>query len=1158
MKRILSLPFLTIIIIPLLLVLIWFKDGNIMGTGESGLPFYDPHIQYNINKDAWAYYTLGHPLNIGSAAIPTYWFLSKLQSMHTPGFIVQAIFIWLIFIISGFAIYKLVKELFPDIDRFHILLSVLFYWFNPFSLVNVWNRFLNNFFFFYALLPLSVYLLIKGYKTRKFLYAILIGFISAILSYALTSIAFDFLLWVILLYFSMFFFLINKKDRFFIIKFLILTIFFWILANFWWISQVFSYLQLGSFNAVSSTSFKTDTNFNTFSLISKRLGYLTYIFRLKHVEFFNNSDLDWVRIYLFPVIVLFEFLISGILLLPLIIKRKNIYVLMLGGLMLLSIFFAKGDSPPLGEIFDRAFLSSSFLQLFRNPFEKIGFILSFAASILFAVGCFEIEKLLGFRKIIYRTIVLFFLVVIWGFPFWTGYVFTANEVPTNKLDTGYQVKVPDSYKDVSHWLASQNSNFRLLVLPIGKEGITYKWDKGYSGVELSNQLFPKSSISFNTNIPFYDDISNNLERLFLTGENITKIMDILNSKYILVRKDIDWRLRNMRDPDTISARMERIASASGFRKAKEGENLIFWEYTNWQDKSLYLTNNLVKSVKSNSIEGLLSADTDKSAALYNSETTVDDDLELSEVINPSFKFGLTEESVNPSFILRYDIIFPAIRILPSSSLYPLVLIKEKLESTIIGDPNNKIIKKISLLGKRLVEAEEESRLSDFGGMFKALDNYSKQLKELYAYSLGDNPGGKDPYLVQEDLYKLFLRHSKVIEKLVEISPNNKKGGLRTLQKTISDFVINKGIEPLFGYLEQTDYPLKNRIIFQFTVEKNGNYELLFNIKDWSAYYKKSFEEPTLFQIDDDLILRKGFLKRDRISFGLFNLTSGKHEIGWNAFESKNLIDSPSEFTMEVDHGISEKSFPIKNFDPYATYVLNMNYLIKKGNGVLVSVEGNNDPFKKGLVQRQFRKNLSSDFYDFDLRKYTAYFTPSRTSDKAQMIFSVFPWNNCQDIYQSKGKERCEDESFRRPYDRTTQVLLSNISLVKITTETPFLKLDKQKLPERELPNISFNKLNNSEYQINIKNAKDKYALILSELYDPAWQIIAKEGTYIINNHFLANGYANGWIIDKKGDYQFQVRFIPQDLLKAGQKVSIMSLVLGFGLILFLKFAKTKK
>lgn len=1155
-----NLSILLILVIPIILNIIWFKNGNIMGTAESGLPFYNFQIAYNSNKDAWAFYALGHPVNIGIAAAPTYWFFARLQDLGSPAIFLQASFLWLIFVASGVAIYKLVKELFPEIHGIHALMGVLFYWFNPFSMVNIWNRFLNNFFVFYALLPVCGYLLMRGLRNKNYSFAILIGVVSAIFSYALTSMVFIILFWMVLFYLSIFYFCSNKQHRLFIVKFFLLTLFFWGFVNFWWIGQVFSYVFLGSFNAVSSTSFKTDTNYNTFSLISEGLGFLSSIFRLKHTGFFNNIEIGWVNVYLFPVIVFFEFLISSIFLLPLIVKKRNIYILMYGGLMLASIFFTKGNSPPLGEIFDRAFLSFPFLQLFRNPFEKFGFILSFSTAILFAVGCFEAERLIGSnRKFIYRSIVLFFLLVVWGFPFWTGYIFTSLEAPTDKLEVGYQVKVPNAYKDASSWLESQNSNFRLVVLPIGGEGITYKWDKGYSGVELSNQLLPKTSISFNTNIPFYDDISNNLERLILTQGDITKILDVLNSKYILVRKDIDWKIRKMRDPDNINARLENIASSSSLRKVKETKDYIFWEYTDWKDKSLYLTNHLVKSVQAISIEDLLSAETDSpTSTLYNSKPLIDENLQSSEIVHPNFRFGLGEKNFELSVILREDIIFPSVKFLPSSPLYPVILVKEKLKIVTIGDPNYKLTEKISLLGKRLVEAEKEAALSDFGGVSIALDNYGKQLKELYLYSLGDNPNGKNPYFVQEDLYKLFARHSEVIERLVKIAPIDREEEIKALQKTLKEFVLGKGIEPIFGYMEKPDYPLKNRIIYQYTVDKAGSYELLFNIKDWNTNFKKPFNEPIIFQIDENLVSKKGELKENGISFGFIDLTSGKHEIGWNALEPKNLVETPLEFSMQVDHGVVEKSFPVKDFDPYSTYILDMNYLIKKGSGALVSLEGNNDSIKKDVIQRQFRRNFSPDNYNYDIRNYTAYYIPARTTDAVSMIFSVFPWNNCHDIYRSNYKERCENEPFRRPYDRNTEISLSDVSLVKVMTEPPILKLEKPNFKERELPEITFNKLNNAEYQVSIKNAKEEYALILSELFDPAWSIVSQYGENIKNDHFLANGYANGWIIDKKGDYQFLVKFIPQDLLRLGQKISIISLILGLGFVTFARRTNIKK
>jgi len=64
-KRIKNInPYVLIIIVALILVSIWFKDGNIMGTGESGLPFYDFNLQYDLVKTSWFRYALGGSANV--------------------------------------------------------------------------------------------------------------------------------------------------------------------------------------------------------------------------------------------------------------------------------------------------------------------------------------------------------------------------------------------------------------------------------------------------------------------------------------------------------------------------------------------------------------------------------------------------------------------------------------------------------------------------------------------------------------------------------------------------------------------------------------------------------------------------------------------------------------------------------------------------------------------------------------------------------------------------------------------------------------------------------------------------------------------------------------------------------------------------------------
>jgi len=45
------------------------------------------------------------------------------------------------------------------------------------------------------------------------------------------------------------------------------------------------------------------------------------------------------------------------------------------------------------------------------------------------------------------------------------------------------------------------------------------------------------------------------------------------------------------------------------------------------------------------------------------------------------------------------------------------------------------------------------------------------------------------------------------------------------------------------------------------------------------------------------------------------------------------------------------------------------------------------------------------------------------------------------------------------------------------------------------------------------------------------------------HHFVANGYANAWYIDKTGTYTITLYFKPQSLLYVGAMISIITLII---------------
>lgn len=69
-------------------------------------------------------------------------------------------------------------------------------------------------------------------------------------------------------------------------------------------------------------------------------------------------------------------------------------------------------------------------------------------------------------------------------------------------------------------------------------------------------------------------------------------------------------------------------------------------------------------------------------------------------------------------------------------------------------------------------------------------------------------------------------------------------------------------------------------------------------------------------------------------------------------------------------------------------------------------------------------------------------------------------------------------------------------------------------------NIEFQKISNNRYQVQVKKAKDPFILVLNQTFNGFWQ--AKINSQIKTEHFLVNGFANGWLIEKIGDYQVDI------------------------------------
>lgn len=611
-----------ILVAAAILVSIWFKDGYILGTAEDSLIFYNISRFLPESQFAW----MEHPglgrvtINL-TAARPTYEALAFLQRLGLPNFLIQALTLWIILISAGLGVYLIVREFFPQLQNKYIFISVMFYWFNPISLVNVWNRFLSDYIFSFGLLPLISFAFIRGLRTRNYLWSFLLVLILPFYSFAFTYIAFDILLWIIFFILTLLFFLTNREfnTRVFYIKYFFLTFLLFIFTNIWWIGQMIS---LNIFRNLDSSVLNFDTlgNLGTLDALSKKMGNLSDIFRLINASFLNENSLRWVKAFSSLPFIIIEYLITALIFYSIIKNIKKTSILILGGLFFVSVYLAKGTNPPFGELYKLIFTNVPYLQVFRNPFEKAGFILALSASLLIGFSVFNFVQQIPkkFVNFVYFAF-LGFIMIVWGFPFYTGLVFTSPEPPTNRIGVGYQVKVPSYYHEADQWLNSQGNNFRFIGFPLGDEGITYNWEKGYSGVELSSALFSNPGILHKTAVPYFTDLVPQIQEILLSKNDFSKLANSLNARFFFVRHDINFELRKMKNPTVIDNNLVVREKNNEIKKVATFGQLTFWENLLWKDTTFYPANKIIQSFSSQQISELVSVDVNKGEVLIDSK-----------------------------------------------------------------------------------------------------------------------------------------------------------------------------------------------------------------------------------------------------------------------------------------------------------------------------------------------------------------------------------------------------------------------------------------------------------------------------------------------------------------------------------------------------------
>jgi|CXWL01.1.fsa_nt_gi hypothetical protein len=102
-----------------------------------------------------------------------------------------------------------------------------------------------------------------------------------------------------------------------------------------------------------------------------------------------------------------------------------------------------------------------------------------------------------------------------------------------------------------------------------------------------------------------------------------------------------------------------------------------------------------------------------------------------------------------------------------------------------------------------------------------------------------------------------------------------------------------------------------------------------------------------------------------------------------------------------------------------------------------------------------------------------------------------------------------------------------------------------------LPELTFQKISDTEYSVKAENINGKYLLVFNQTYHPGWVISTSVSGKLNYHHLLVNQLVNGWMIDPEGDSntaEYIIEFYPQ---KVYSKLLPISLVSIFFMLLYL-------
>lgn len=1025
------------------------------------------------------------------------------------------------FFILGTSSYLFFRELFPKKSQWIIRLGGVFVYLFNFHLYAFFLQGEQPMLASYAILPLFTLILYRFAikKTRLVKTTALLGItylvfgsggirgIPLIGPVILTSLT-------LFVYFG----ILNwKKEKFsYVLRFTFLFILFVALAvplNAFWILPF-----------VNSFSHEFSTQVTIAGGIDGAIGWAKFI--STHDSYLNlfrlQGDNNW---YFFPFLWSNNYLVNPILILasfvfpifaftaPILAKDKETrrIILFFVILSLIALFFSAGAHAPFGELYTFMMKHIPGFATFRSAYYKFMPTVYFSYAVLISFTAYSlIEKT---KKNIRVPLGILFLVsiLIYHYPY-----FQNTNSDFNKPFTT-MVKVPKHVSEFGEMVSKADTPEKTLVLPqtnTRNTVKTYSW--GYYGAfSIFALVTDEPYVQYDAYL--FNDSANSLINTLYTKLRDRDLLGFNNAartigiKYILLTKDVAFNYKTipMEDPNDYE---KVLSDTSHFRKT--------WSSGPW---TLYeiLDNNILNVINVIPSVSVIYPNASELSTYFSLSSN---SFVLADQIDPALlsKLAKSEELIGYPCIsctLLTVQELPKIEyqnVLPGSLLYSIKLKRDEELFANATTPEQKVDVALGLSIKRASElfgitaathTKEASQFIDPAKlMLKYWDVIDNYLKNDLLYP---------DYTMIEKIHRYAFVQEDALERLLKSGDTRKSSELSS--------AVYKVIEKISGInarlaimLEEKDW-VRN---FLYRVDNEKN------IEDLSVSWLRQVNASNESYIEPIVMMEEETQSYEKVSvLPYYHLKDGKII----NVEVQNvpdiLVDKRAE-TISVPG--SKQVCSVYTIDKYRfdkKYYLSVTAFDEK-TPKYIYVKMTRGVFKTQDTILADPKFLNPDFI----------FAPANKKDAiSKYEFVGQPNDKSANLYL------CTNDTFD-PEQAFSDVILRE----QITPDLYSFVISDEK--KNILPAVSYKKISSTKYTINVRNAKDPYILSFLQTSSPNW-ILTINGREQ-KDKFMLNGFANGWLISEKGDYEMVLEFRTQQAFYRGIALTGISFVAVLVYLLF--------